>query len=61
MNKNNQGKIVITKDGKRGRTFNTKGLINKKVPVYLEIERFKYSDKAILCEPNSLKIIGFID
>lgn len=55
------GYIVETKSGKIGRTYHSKGLINKKKPVYLEISKFKYSKTAILCIPESLKVIGFID
>lgn len=57
----NPGVIVETKTGKIGRTFNNKGLINGKVPVYLEIDENSYTDKAILCDPKNLKQIGFID
>ena len=57
----NSGYLVITKRGQRGRTFHKKEMINGKVPVYLEESRFKYSDKAILCDAQTLKMIGFID
>ncbi len=57
----NLGLIVQTKTGKTGRTYHNKCIINGKVPVYLEVDNKSYSDKAILCEPNSLKQIGFID
>ena len=57
----NSGYLVITKKGLRGRTYHSKGLINSKVPVYLEESKFKYSDKAILCYSETLKVIGFID
>lgn len=67
--------MVETKDGKKGRTFHSKGLVNEKVPVYLATEEktydkgtkheitipVAYSDTAILCEPSTLKRIGFID
>lgn len=55
------GRIVETKSGKRGRTYNKKPLILGKVPVYLEIAPNVYSDKGVLCDPKTLKIIGFID
>lgn len=69
------GYIVETKKGKIGRTFNNKGLVNGKVPVYLAtlLKEKKlpkgdsvtvplaYSDKAILCDPGTLKKIGLID
>ena len=57
----NTGYLVETKSSKIGRTYHSKGLINDKVPVYLEIKKHKYSENAILCDPNSLKQIGFID
>ena len=52
----NSGYLVETKSGKEGRTYHNKGLINGKVPVYIEGE-----EKPILCEPLSLKLTGFID
>lgn len=58
---NNAGFIVKTEKGKTGRTYHSKGLINNKVPVYLEIEKFKYSDTSILCTQESLKVVGFVD
>ena len=61
MSTRKPGYLVVTKKGNKGRTFTSKGLINGKVPVYLEIEKFKYSDKGILCDPKSLKMTGFID
>lgn len=57
----NPGKIVITKSGKVGRTYNEKGLINGKVPVYLENSKHQYSEDAILYDPDSLTVKGFID
>ncbi len=61
MSSREPGYLVVTKNGKKGRTYSSKELINGKVPVYLEIEKFKYSDKGILCDPESLKVTGFID
>lgn len=60
----NPGSIVVTQKGKKGRTYNSKGIINGKVPVYMfeNNEVTGKSDKmAILCKPESLKVIGFID
>lgn len=71
----NSGYIVETKEGKTGRTFHSKGFVNKKQPVYLATEYLdkalpdgtrlktpvKFSDTALLCEPTTLKIIGFTD
>jgi hypothetical protein len=72
MNLKNSGYLVETKEGKMGRTFHNKGLVNGKVPVYLCVESrksevlgydlcIKYSDSAILCDPATLKTRGFID
>jgi heptaprenylglyceryl phosphate synthase len=66
----NPGYIVKTKSGKVGRTYHMRGIINKKIAVYLCIkeEQFEgdtfyieFSEKAILCAPETLKMIGFID
>ena len=66
------GKIVKTKSGKIGRTFNAKGVMNGKVPVFLvesveqptgrsENDRFvKYAATAMLCDPAGLVVIGEI-
>ena len=61
MSRKNSGFIVETKSGKRGRTYHSKGLINEKVPVYLEITENEHQKAAILCRPETLKQIGFID
>lgn len=62
MSKETAGCVVETKAGKIGRTFHSKGLINEKVPVYLETDKkFIYSESAILCDPDTLKIKGYID
>lgn len=60
-----------TKEGKTGRTYHHKGLINGKVPVYVATQittdkngidvPTQYDTKAILCQPSSLKTIGFIN
>jgi len=55
------GFIVTTQDGKTGRTYHDKGTVNGKIPVYLEISKFKYSETAILCRQETLKTTGFID
>lgn len=69
----NSGLLVETKYGKQGRTFNNKGIVNGKVPVYLatKFTEFKddpelkiaieFEETAILCDPATLKQIGFID
>jgi hypothetical protein len=58
----NPGLIVETKTGKIGRTYNKKGLINGKVPVYVESDdKSSYSDIAILCDPKTIIQKGIID
>ncbi len=68
------GYIVQTKDEKIGRTFHDRAFVNKKVPVYLATEfeetilpdgktlktPVKFSENGTLCEPTSLKVIGFL-
>ena len=63
MSKNQKGVIVITKSGKTGRTYNSKPHINGKVPIYLEKNTGKmdWGETAILCEPTSLRLTGYID
>jgi len=52
----NPGYLVETKNGKKGRTYHSKGLINGKIPVYIEGE-----EKPILCIPDTLKLKGYVD
>jgi hypothetical protein len=68
--KSKSGRLVRTKSGTLGRTFNSDGLINGKVPVYPSVKSrmvgsievpTEYSEKAILCEIGSLEQIGFLD
>lgn len=48
------GMLVQTKSGLTGRTFNHEDSVNGKVKVY--------TDKGnLLCEPKTLKVIGFVD
>lgn len=64
MKEENQGYIVETHDGKTGRTYHHKGLINKKVPVYLFDNNDKLKPPSIsgtLYDGAKLRIIGFID
>ena len=57
------GYIVITKSGKRGRTYHKKGLVNGKLPVYYQKpeKEHEYEATAVLCNLNTIKTIGFID
>lgn len=54
----NSGYIVETKTGKKGRTFHREGLVNKKIIVHVEIDG---NDVKMLCDPDTIKVIGFID
>jgi len=56
----NSGKIVKTKSGKIGRTYNDKDFVNGKVPVYLQYGE-TYKTVAMLCDHATLTLIGFID
>ena len=54
------GYIVIRKNGEKGRTYHSKGPIAGKIPVY----PFPIEDKEakpVLCSPDTLKVVGFID
>lgn len=59
--KTESGYIVETSSGKQGRTYHSKGIINDKVPVYLMDENGNVSKIAILCDPKSLKMMGYVD
>lgn len=76
MDRSKSGYLVETKGGKIGRTFHSKGMVNGKVPVYLgnDYEDINegvdkspfmfpksFSETAVLCDKDSLKVIGFID
>jgi len=52
------GYLVKTKSGKEGRTYHRESLVNKKMVVHIEIngETLK-----MLCDPKSIKIIGYVD
>jgi hypothetical protein len=56
--KSNSGYLVTTKTGLVGKTYHKDELINGKQPVYVEKD-----GKALrmLCDPDSLKVNGFID
>lgn len=51
----NSGYIVQTKSGKTGQTRHSDRPVNGKIPVYLE------NGSMILCSPENLKKIGFVD
>jgi hypothetical protein len=54
----NSGCLVETKGGKQGRTYHREGLINKKMIVHMEVDG---KDVKMLCDPKSVKIIGYVD
>lgn len=56
--KEDAGYLVETKTGKKGRTYHREGYIKGKAIVYIEEEGKKIK---MLCDPDSLKITGFID
>lgn len=55
MSRENSGYLVETPLGSRGRTYHSKGLVNGKVPVYIE------GQTPVLISPHRLKIIGYVD
>ncbi|MCK9416728.1 hypothetical protein M0Q97_08745 [Candidatus Dojkabacteria bacterium] len=55
------GFLVKTKTDKRGRTYHKLKLINNKTVVYLVDDNNVETGTKILCDPKSLKIIGFLD
>jgi hypothetical protein len=58
------GYQVETKGGIKGRTYHREGLVScegkvtKKMVVHIEVEG---KDVKMLCDPETVKIIGFID
>jgi hypothetical protein len=52
------GCLVETKSGKQGRTYHREGLVNKKIVVHLDVNG---KDVKMLCDPETIKIIGYID
>ncbi len=52
------GYIVETKSGKQGRTYHREGLVNKKMVVHIDVGG---KDTKMLCDPKTVKIIGFTD
>lgn len=64
------GHIVTVDDGRIGRTYHNKGLINGKVPVFLATKTesahgvefpVEFAETGTLFEPEKVKAIGFID
>jgi hypothetical protein len=48
------GYLVQTKHGK-GRTFHVESLVNGKIPVFLS------DGRKLLCNPDNVEFIGFVD
>lgn len=77
MGRENSGYLVELEDGRIGRTFHIKGLVNGKLPVYLCEEKKEYGGEdekhpkfsicakfattAILVDPKKVKSNGMID
>lgn len=55
------GKIVMTKSNKMGYTKNDDIPVNGKIPVYLSKPDKDFTGGKILCDPVTLKIIGYYD
>lgn len=55
----NSGYLVETKTGLKGRTYHREKSVNKKTVVHIEKEDGKIIK--MLCNPDTLKIIGYLD
>lgn len=55
----NAGAYVKTKDGKKGRTKNSDGLIDGKIAVYVMDDNFNDTGEKVLCDGNTLTMIGY--
>jgi len=51
------GYLVETKTGKNGRTYHRENLIDKKIIVHVIDD----NNLKILCDPQTIKITGYID
>lgn len=70
MNRKKSGRIVRTLDGRTGRTFNDKGMVNGKIPVFITTKEIdskgmlvpvEFSKEGTLFSPYELTTIGMID
>ena len=52
------GYLVKTKTGKEGRTYHRDNKLNNKVIVYVFING---KEVKMLCDPETIEIIGFVD
>jgi len=54
----NPGYLVETKTGVKGRTYHREGIVNKKMVVHVMVDD---KDVKMLCDPKTVKIIGYVD
>lgn len=54
----NSGYLVITKTGKKGRTYHRDVKVNGKTVVYIEIDG---KEIKMLCDPETIKVVGYVD
>lgn len=52
------GYLVKTKSGKEGRTYHRDNLVDGKLIVYIEVDG---KEMKMLCNPETIKIIGYVD
>lgn len=52
------GYLVETKTGLKGRTFHREALVNKKQIVHIDKDG---KDIKMLCDPKTIKIVGYVD
>ena len=52
------GCLVKTKTGKEGRTYHRDNLVNGKLIVYVNVDGKQVK---MLCDPETVKIIGYVD
>jgi hypothetical protein len=52
------GYLIETKSGKTGRTYHREARINDKVVVHVDVDG---KTVKMLCDPNTITTIGFVD
>lgn len=55
------GYVVKLKDGRKGYHYPGEGMYAGKARVYIIDSAHKKTGENVLCDPNSLQIIGFLD
>lgn len=58
---NKPGTIVKTSKGKKGIVYTNEFPVNEKVKVYVLDKSFNLTGEKLLCDPNKLKVIGYVD